>query len=124
MAWSAIPLPAWARWVWVVVAPRNRKEMGDQPRIMETQKFNSSGQYLWVRHPIYTAFLMILGATLLITDNWFIGGLWILLTGVYICGRINFEEEKMLAQFGEEYQRYLEKTGALLPKLRKSQIEE
>jgi protein-S-isoprenylcysteine O-methyltransferase Ste14 len=86
---------------------------------MEAQQFVSTGPYQWIRHPIYTAFLLILGSILLISANWFIGGLWIILTAVDIWGRIRFEEEKLQARFGEAYGRYLQTTGALLPRFRK-----
>ena len=130
MLWSSFGLPVWVRWLGIlftltgfVLLEWSHRELGknwsDQPRIMEAQQFVSTGPYQWIRHPIYTAFLLILGSTLLVTANWFIGGLWIILTAVDIKSRIRFEEEKMLAQFGEAYQRYLQSTGTLLPRFRK-----
>jgi protein-S-isoprenylcysteine O-methyltransferase Ste14 len=128
MAWSAFPLPDWTRWLGVGIAlvgfillqaSHNAlgKNWSDQPRITESQSFVTNGPYSRIRHPIYTAFLMILGSSLLISANWFIGGLWILMTAADIRSRIRFEEEKLLARFGEDYLAHRKKTGALLPKL-------
>jgi protein-S-isoprenylcysteine O-methyltransferase Ste14 len=93
------------------------KNWSDQPRILAGQKLISEGPYRWVRHPIYTAFLMILGSTLLITANWFIGGMWILNTGIDIRARIQFEEARLLVHFGQAYREYSARTGALLPRI-------
>ena len=128
MEWSAFYLPDWSRWLGALIALGGfgllewshralGKNWSDQPRITEGQSFVTDGPYRRVRHPIYTAFLMILGSSLLISANWFIGGLWIIMTAVDIRSRIKFEEEKLLARFGEEYQAHRKKTGALLPKL-------
>jgi protein-S-isoprenylcysteine O-methyltransferase Ste14 len=65
---------------------------------------------------MYSAFLVILGSSLLISANWLVGGLWIAVTWVDIRARIGFEEDRMEAKFGEAYRNYKKRTGALLPK--------
>jgi protein-S-isoprenylcysteine O-methyltransferase Ste14 len=84
---------------------------------MKDQSLVTSGPYHWIRHPIYTAFLLIMSAPLLISANWFIGGLWLGLTGLEVMGRIQFEEALMLETFGEQYRVYMQKTGRLIPRL-------
>jgi protein-S-isoprenylcysteine O-methyltransferase Ste14 len=77
-----------------------------------------SGPYRWIRHPIYTSFLLILGSTLLITANWFIGSLWLAVTALDVRSRIKFEEGRLEARFGATYDSYRRSTGSLLPRLR------
>ncbi len=127
MAWSALPLPVWARWAGVLLAALGfallqwshmalGRNWSDQPRITESQTLVTNGPYRWIRHPIYTAFLLILGSSLLISANGFIGGLWIVLTALDVRGRIRFEEASLREKFGEAYESYRRRTGALLPK--------
>ena len=70
-----------------------------------------------IRHPIYTAFILILGSTLLVSANWLIGLTWIEMTILEIVSRIHFEENLMLEYFGDQYREYMNHTGRLLPKL-------
>ena len=60
---------------------------------------------------------MILGSSLLISANWFIGSMWLAMTAIESRSRVAFEEAKLLARFGESYDSYKRKTGALLPRL-------
>jgi protein-S-isoprenylcysteine O-methyltransferase Ste14 len=126
MSWASLPIPDALRWFGVIITIGGFALLGwsqvalgrnwsDQPRITESQIFIENGPYQWVRHPIYSAFIMILGSSLLITANWFIGGLWLLITLVDINERIKFEEAKMVEQFGDEYQSYMQRTGSLYP---------
>jgi protein-S-isoprenylcysteine O-methyltransferase Ste14 len=91
------------------------RNWSDIPRLMKEQSLTTSGPYRWIRHPIYTAFLLIMGATLLISANWFIGGLWLGATALNILSRIRFEEAAMASRFGEQYLAYMQTTGRLLP---------
>ena len=77
----------------------------------------ASGPYRWIRHPIYAAFLLILGSLLLISANWFVGGMWIGMTGLGVASRIRMEEAMMVGQFGEQYRAYLRRTGRLFPRI-------
>ncbi len=61
---------------------------------------------------------MILGSSLLISANWFIGSIWLAMTSIDIRSRIDFEEAKLLTRFGETYDSYKRETGGLLPRLR------
>jgi protein-S-isoprenylcysteine O-methyltransferase Ste14 len=128
MAWSALPLPAWLRWFGVGLALAGfgllqwshqalGKNWSDAPRLLREQTFVTGGPYRRIRHPIYTAFLMIMSATLFISANWFVGLAWIGMTSLEVASRIRFEEEIMVERFGDEYLAYMEGTGRLLPRL-------
>jgi protein-S-isoprenylcysteine O-methyltransferase Ste14 len=93
------------------------KSWSDTPRMMKEQTLVTEGPYRYIRHPIYTSFLLILGSTLFISSNWLIGVCMIGMTGLEIISRIQYEEALMTEYFGEQYRAYMKKTGRLLPRL-------
>jgi protein-S-isoprenylcysteine O-methyltransferase Ste14 len=132
MSWSALPFPIWLRWLGVGVALGGflllqwsqqtlGKNWSDAPRLVEGQEMIASGPYRCIRHPIYAAFLLILGSLLLISANWFVGGMWIGMAGLEVDSRMRTEEAMMLGQFGERYRAYMRRTGRLFPRIVKGQ---
>jgi protein-S-isoprenylcysteine O-methyltransferase Ste14 len=128
ISWASLPLPAWLRWLGVGLAGAGfallqwshlalGRNWSDQPRITRGQQLVQTGPYRWIRHPMYTSFLLILGSTLLITANWLAGGLWIAATGLDAAHRIRYEERAMRLRFGEAYRDYQRRTGRLTPRL-------
>ena len=128
LGWAALPFPNWLRWFGVAIAlfgfgllqwsqSTLGKNWSDTPRMMKTQTLITSGPYHYIRHPIYTAFILILGSTLFISANWLIGLAWIGMTLFEVVSRIFFEESLMIEYFGDEYHEYMKKTGQLLPKI-------
>jgi len=128
MSWAVLPLPIWARWLGVAIAlggfvllQWSQGSLGenwsDAPKLLEGQEMVSSGPYRWIRHPIYAAFLLILGSPLLISANWFVGATWIGMTALDVASRINAEEAMMLGQFGDQYRAYMRRTGRVFPRL-------
>ena len=128
LAWAALPLPIWLRWTGVGLTllgfallqwAQNTlgKNWSDTPRMIQEQALVTSGPYRLIRHPIYTAFVFILGSTLLISANWLIGLAWLGMTILELASRIQFEEGLMLEYFGDQYREYMKRTGRLLPKL-------
>jgi protein-S-isoprenylcysteine O-methyltransferase Ste14 len=127
MAWAGLPLPRPVRWLGVGTAAAGfallqrsqqtlARNWSDTPRIMADQKLVTEGPYRHVRHPIYAAFLLILGSPLLLSANWFVGGTWLAMTALDVALRMRDEEAMMLARFGEPYRAYMERTGRLLPR--------
>jgi protein-S-isoprenylcysteine O-methyltransferase Ste14 len=127
LGWSALALPLWMRWIGVGIAllgfallqwAQNTlgNSWSDTPRMIEEQTLITSGPYQFIRHPIYTAFLLILGSTLLISANWLIGLAWLGMTVIEVTSRIGFEENLMLEYFGAQYRDYMQRTGRLLPR--------
>ena len=128
LAWAALPLPAWLRWtgdgsalLGFTMLQWAQHTMGrnwsDTPRMMKEQALVTDGPYHWVRHPIYTAFVMILGASLLISANWLIGLAWLGMVALEVLSRVRFEEALMLEYFGAAYSEYMKHTGRFLPKI-------
>jgi protein-S-isoprenylcysteine O-methyltransferase Ste14 len=128
LAWSSLSLDLWVRWAGVGIALLGfallqgaqdtlGKNWSDTPRMIQEQSLITSGPYQFIRHPIYTAFLLILGSTLLISANWLIGLAWLGMTVLEVASRIDFEENLMLEYFGDPYREYMKQTGRLLPRL-------
>jgi len=96
--------------------------MGDTWRIGVNRKEKTSlvslGPYRFVRHPIYLfQIIMLLGALLLLPTAL---SVFILLLHL-ICALIKAADEEayLLAVHGESYRAYMERTGGLIPRLRK-----
>ena len=128
LAWSSLSLSPWVRWVGVGIALLGfallqwaqdtlGKNWSDTPRMIKEQSLITSGPYQLIRHPIYTAFLLILGSTLWISANWLIGLAWIGMTVLEVGSRMDFEEKLLLEFFGDPYREYMKRTGRLLPRL-------
>jgi len=128
LLFTNLGFPTWLRWLGVVIALLGfallqwaqvtlGKSWSDTPRMMKEQTLITSGPYQFIRHPIYTAFILILGSTLFISSNWLIGLCWIGMTTLEVASRIRFEESLMLEFFGEQYRGYMKKVGRLFPKI-------
>ena len=128
LSWATLSFPSWLRWTGIAIALTGfallqwaqttlGKSWSDTPRMMIEQTLITDGPYRIVRHPIYTAFIFILGSTLPISANWLIGLTWIGMAILEIVSRIHFEENLMLEYFGDQYREYMNRTGRLLPKL-------
>ena len=78
----------------------------------------TGGAYRWVRHPLYASFIS-LGApgVAVFLDHW-IGLLWVVALHVLWHLVIAVEEKGMVAQFGDEYLAYAQRTGRFIPRLR------
>lgn len=112
LSWASLALPAWLRWLgapfgvagllllgWV------HHELGRNfsgtLHLREQQTLVTSGPYRWVRHPMYTAFFLVVTSFFLLSANWLIGAIFIGgLTAVMIL-RVS-KEEKVMAGIASE----------------------
>jgi protein-S-isoprenylcysteine O-methyltransferase Ste14 len=89
-------------------------------KLGEEHKLVTSGPYARIRHPMYTYFTMMVISTALISANLFVGVFGIATWTLLYIVRIDDEEAMLLEEFGGEYKKYMDRTGRLLPKLRRS----
>jgi protein-S-isoprenylcysteine O-methyltransferase Ste14 len=73
------------------------------------------GPYRWIRHPLYSSTLLLFFSISVTFRDW-------ILFGSFLAGLIAFrllvipaEEKQLLEAFGEDYECYQSRTGALLP---------
>lgn len=132
MEWSNAAFPMWVRWtglglglIAVLLNAWSHKTLSQKLggdfdpalRLLKVPALVKEGPYEKMRHPIYLAFLLMQISVLLLTSNWFIGfcGIAIILSVIAI--RVPEEEKLLIEQFGDEYRKYINQTGSLLPKL-------
>jgi protein-S-isoprenylcysteine O-methyltransferase Ste14 len=84
-------------------------------------KFVTNGLYRWVRHPLYTAGLLIIWLFPIMTCNFL--ALNIGITAYIIIGAL-LEERKLEGEFGEAYVEYKKSTPMLIPFIRFPSIKE
>ena len=128
MAWSALPLPPWLRWLGITLVGCSGtlvvwtfrhlgRNLTDPVVTRKDHTLVTSGPYRYVRYPFYLSFALgVLGGSLAMA-NWFI-----LLAGVIPCGflvaRTRIEEAKLVERFGVEYQEYMRQVGRFVPRFK------
>ncbi|MGH9557190.1 MAG: isoprenylcysteine carboxylmethyltransferase family protein [Terriglobales bacterium] len=129
LAWAALPVPAAGRWLgaalstlavglllWIhLTLDRN---FSGELRIRRDHTLVTTGPYRYVRHPMYSTFLLLFAGFLLLTANGFIGGAGLVMVGLVMAVRTSREEQMLLEAFGERYREYMARTGRFLPRLR------
>ena len=88
------------------------------PAQSSSSKMVTSGLYGWVRHPLYTAGLIFIWLTPIMTTS--LLALNIGLT-IYLVLGAYYEERKLVREFGEAYSSYQKQTPMLIPGLIKRQ---
>jgi protein-S-isoprenylcysteine O-methyltransferase Ste14 len=122
------PLPAWARWLGLVflvgalwVFWKAHQDLGrnwsPSLQIREGHTLTTHGLYQYIRHPMYASQWLWVIAQVLLLPNWLagVGGLLLFLPMYFT--RVPVEEQMMLAQFGEQYRAYMQRTGRVVPRL-------
>lgn len=117
-AWAvALGTVIFALALWVF--RRSHKELGRNwsitLEIREQHRLVSSGPYAFVRHPMYTSFLLMgLGQAFLLA-NWVAGLAGLIGFAVLFFLRVSKEERMMLENFGPQYRTYMERTKRIIP---------
>jgi protein-S-isoprenylcysteine O-methyltransferase Ste14 len=128
LSWTQFPLPAWAQWLGVMLGVASVPLMwwvqwalganfSTVLHVRENHTLVTHGPYRWVRHPMYTALYLLEIAALLLTANWFIGGLPLVVLTIIVGSRVANEEVTMVEKFGDAYRTYMQHTGRFFPKL-------
>jgi protein-S-isoprenylcysteine O-methyltransferase Ste14 len=85
----------------------------------EGHRLVQSGPYRLVRHPIYLAYLLLYLGGGLAAGNWVLAFLPVTCFAITVWLRMPQEEQILAGLFGEQYSAYLQRTGRLLPRLRR-----
>jgi len=126
LAWAYVQYPDGLRWlgalalvVGITLLGVSHHHLGKSFHSLvvtkENQTFVESGPYRWIRHPIYTAYLINYIGSGLLAGSWVLTFVPVLLFGVLVALRVENEERAMLDQFGQVYADYMQRTGRFLP---------
>jgi len=127
LAWATLPLPAVVRWtgagvaaVGVVLAGAAARAIGSNvTRTVVTRNDHqlvTSGPYRYIRHPLYTAGLLLFVGLGLLAANIVILVLGVLAI-VLVTLRLPQEEHHLIERFGDDYRDYMRATGRYLPRI-------
>jgi protein-S-isoprenylcysteine O-methyltransferase Ste14 len=123
-----IAIPTWLRWIGaitlatgIVLLASAHAHLGKSFHSLivtkQDQTFIDSGPYQWIRHPIYTAYLLNYVGGGLLAGNWVLTFVPLLMFGLLVAMRMGREEQVLIDQFGEPYIDYIQRTGRLFPKI-------
>jgi protein-S-isoprenylcysteine O-methyltransferase Ste14 len=128
LAWSTMGLPLWLRSLaavgaiaclaairWVLVSIGSN--ISETLLTKHDHHLVTHGPYRWIRHPLYSVALLLLLLLALLADSWFL--LIFPLVGFFVFRWIVIprEEANLIKVFGEQYEAYRRRTGALFPRL-------
>jgi protein-S-isoprenylcysteine O-methyltransferase Ste14 len=90
----------------------------DQLETLPEHRVIQSGPYAYVRHPLYSSYLILTIGFFLATANWLVGAL-MLVYFLAVAARAWKEEAMLVTRLGSAYQAYREKTPRFFPFSRK-----
>ena len=121
-------LPTWAGWLGVLLTAgavfvfwRAHADLGlnwsPTLEIREKHELITRGIYGVIRHPMYASQWLLVIAQPLLLHNWIAGFLNLLVFIPFYLLRVKAEEQLMIEQFGDQYRAYMQKVGAVFPKM-------
>ncbi|MGH8102902.1 MAG: methyltransferase family protein [bacterium] len=124
----ATPFGAVARWIGLAAAFGGiclqswaRRVLGKHfSALLTTQRDHRlvrEGPYRWMRHPIYTGFILMFFGLALALNSWMF--FWLMAapqTALFVV-QILYEEPLLIARLGNEYRVYQQEVPALIPRL-------
>jgi protein-S-isoprenylcysteine O-methyltransferase Ste14 len=78
-------------------------------------KLVTDGVYAWVRHPMYSSFLLSAVAQALLLPNWIAGPVGLVAFGALFFYRAGREEALMIDTFGDDYRDFMLRTARIVP---------
>ncbi len=83
--------------------------------IRKNHRLVRTGPYRFVRHPMYSSYLMLFIGAFLVSGNWVIGGCGVAVIATLMTVRLAREEAMLAEAFGAEYADYRASTGMFIP---------
>jgi len=124
--WAAMSLPTWIRWFgaglgagcsvlmyWTLSSLG--KNLTDTVVTRAKATLVTHGPYRWVRHPFYVMAALLMASGTLLTANWLFG-LSSLVVLTLLAIRTPKEERMLIERFGDDYRKYMARTGRFFPR--------
>jgi protein-S-isoprenylcysteine O-methyltransferase Ste14 len=86
------------------------------PGVQGEQSLIKRGVYRRVRHPMYTSLWLWAFSMPLLLHNMVAGAIFMVVFIAFYVARVPIEEAHMIEKFGDEYKKYMEETGRLVPR--------
>lgn len=126
--WASLPMPIWGRWIGVVVGilcsllmywtlSSLGRNLTDTVVTRANATLVTHGPYRWIRHPFYVTAALLMGSATVLSANWLIGLMGIVVLAL-LAVRTPKEERMLVERFGQAYQDYMARTGRFLPRNR------
>lgn len=126
MGWAFTAVPEGLRWAgagacWMAVAfiQWSFRALGGTYRggvgLWPDHTLVTDGPYAWVRHPIYSGFILLAGGIWASSGSWVTGAAGLALTTAIPAFRVGVEEAQLRARFGAAYLAYEERTARFIP---------
>lgn len=120
-------LPDWMAWLGAIMIIasllllwRSHSDLGINfaltPGLHGEQTLIRNGVYRRVRHPMYASLWLWALSMPLLLHNAVAGTIFLVSFGAFYAARVPSEEAHMIERFGDEYRRYMEEAGRLVPK--------
>jgi protein-S-isoprenylcysteine O-methyltransferase Ste14 len=131
MSWASFEVPPILRWMGallgILTVPAVHwtlrtlgRNVSETVFTKERHELVTTGPYRWIRHPLYSTGLVLFLALGVMAGSWVVllvtAAAFVLLRWLVIPP----EEEALLAKFGGQYRSYMERTGRLVPRLRRT----
>ena len=98
---------------------RSHKDLGQNwsatLEIREGHNIVDSGVYKYIRHPMYSAILLLVIIQALLLNNYIAGLSGLISFGLLYFFRVKKEEKMMLLEFGTDYEKYMKRTKRIIP---------
>jgi protein-S-isoprenylcysteine O-methyltransferase Ste14 len=128
MAWSEFSAPDSLRWLGATIGliaipsawwlfTHLGRNVSETVLTKSDHALVTTGPYRWIRHPLYATGGALLIAVGLMAVNWFILSLAIVVVVLIRMLVVPVEEDALIAKFGDDYRGYMQRTGAMFPRL-------
>ena len=87
------------------------------PGTKRRRQLVTTGIYSRIRHPMYLSMVVWAISSPLVLQNFLVGLFPLAAIAAFLLVRVPLEEKILKEEFGDEYDEYLARTGALLPRL-------
>lgn len=116
MGWSGVLFLVAAVYLFVRAHLDLRSNWSISLEIYEQHTLVTTGIYSVIRHPMYASQWLMVIAQALLLQNWLAGPVGALVFIPFYFLRVSAEEKMMLDTFGDQYRKYMQRVGGVIPK--------